>query len=119
MSQVHARSDEAREYRKLYDSKAWKDLRAWQLRIYPLCRRCTKYQRRTAATIVNHVKPHKGDTALFFNPLNLESSCKPCHDGATQSFERTGIERGCDASGTPNEASSHWHETGQRRGDRG
>ena len=41
-----------------------------------------------AASVVNHKKRHKGDPELFFDPDNLESVCKPCHDGAIQSEER-------------------------------
>jgi 5-methylcytosine-specific restriction protein A len=110
---LDARSDEALAYRKLYDSARWKGLRAHQLRHFPLCKHCLKRQRITAATIANHVKPHKGDPVLFFDPLNLESTCKPCHDGPIQSFERTGIERGCDANGFPHDQASRWNTPGE------
>lgn len=32
------------------------------------------------ATIVDHIKPHKGDEVLFHDPANLQSLCQPCHD---------------------------------------
>lgn len=43
-----------------------------------------------AATVVDHVKPHKGDEALFWNTGNLQSLCKACHDRHKQSEDRTG-----------------------------
>jgi 5-methylcytosine-specific restriction protein A len=113
------RSEEAREWRHLYDSVAWSNLRAWQLRNHPLCERCRIEGRVTAATVVNHRIPHKGVAALFFNSTNLESSCKPHHDGAIQSFERTGIERGCDVDGNPRAVRLGWHEGMPKGGDRG
>lgn len=41
----------------------------------------------TAATTVDHIKPHKGDERLFFDPDNLQSLCKCCHDSAKQREE--------------------------------
>lgn len=107
-----ARTDVAIEYRRLYDTQAWKRLRVWQLRNYPTCRPCHKSQRITAATIVDHIKPHRGDQALFFDPRNLQSICASCHNGAKQSEERTGTTPGCDASGAPLDRTSHWHGRG-------
>lgn len=109
MRRPNARSDEANDYRRLYDLAKWKRLRLWKLKHSPLCEPCLKQRRRTPATVVNHRTPHKGNLVLFFDSRNLEASCAPCHDGATQSFERTGVERGCDAQGNPNDARSHWH----------
>lgn len=107
-----ARTDEAREYRRLYDTAAWKSLRLWKLRLHPLCRHCLEQGIHTPAFVVNHRIPHKGDTRLFFDPFNLESVCKLHHDSSIQSFERTGIERGCDEDGNPRDTSSHWRKGG-------
>jgi 5-methylcytosine-specific restriction protein A len=111
------RSDEALAYRKLYGTARWKRLRTQQLRNHPTCRHCHKSQRVTAATVADHVKPHRGDLALFFDPLNLQSLCDTCHSGAKQAEERRGTTPGCDANGTPLDTTSHWHATA--RGDRG
>lgn len=62
------------------------------LRRFPLCgdRRpdalsqrqteCQKVGRETAANVVDHLIPHRGDQALFWNRRNWGSSCKRCHD---------------------------------------
>lgn len=37
----------------------------------------------TAATVVDHKMPHKGNMALFWDHDNWQSLCKPCHDYKT------------------------------------
>ncbi|MDD4570646.1 MAG: HNH endonuclease signature motif containing protein [Tepidanaerobacteraceae bacterium] len=44
---------------------------------------CLKAKRITPATVVDHIKPHKGDVKLFFDINNLQSLCKTCHDRKT------------------------------------
>lgn len=36
-----------------------------------------------AATEVHHVQPHRGDPALFWDPLNWMGLCKQCHSYET------------------------------------
>jgi hypothetical protein len=55
----------------------------------------------TPATVVHHIEPHKGDEVMFFDPANLESSCKPHHDGDAQSEERMGYSTEVGADGWP------------------
>ena len=74
------RSAEAKEYRKLYSTREWKDLRASILKAEPLCRMCAEMGDITAASVVDHIKNHKGDVGLFFDIKNLQPLCKPCHD---------------------------------------
>lgn len=95
------RSPEAREWHKLYGLKQWTAARRAQLSRQPLCELCKQQGRIVPATVVNHIKPHKGDWQLFSDPGNLQSVCQPCHDGAVQSYERTGRMRGCDINGHP------------------
>lgn len=84
------RSPEARQYRALYNTARWKHRRAAFIAEHPLCEPCSKMGRVTATTVVNHRKPHKGDETLFWDEGNWQPMCKPCHDGPTQSRERTG-----------------------------
>ncbi len=77
------RNDSARA---LYKTARWGQLRAAQLALHPLCQceACGEGLRRTtAATVVDHIRPHRGDEALFFDPANLRSMAKPCHDRKT------------------------------------
>lgn len=50
---------------------------------------CADEGRITAATVCDHIKPHKGDAFLFWNGP-FQSLCKHCHDRHKQSEERTG-----------------------------
>lgn len=68
----------------LYNSKRWADLRGSLLREQPLCVRCKQKGIRRAASVIDHVKPHRNDKELFFQRTNLQSLCKPCHDNKTQ-----------------------------------
>ena len=108
-TRVHPRSPEAQAYRRWYNLKAWKVARQAQLARHPLCERCEKAGRITAATVVNHRMPHKGDWSLFTDPENFESLCPPCHDGLVQREEKRGFTVGCDASGHPLSLDHPWN----------
>lgn len=77
------RSDEAKSYRRLYNTKAWRTRRLTQLSKEPLCRYCAKQGLITPATIADHVVPHRGDLALFWSE-DLQSLCKFHHDSTAQ-----------------------------------
>lgn len=97
----------AAEYAHLYKTTRWQRIRAHQLAGEPLCRMCAGAGRVTAATVCDHVTPHKGDvTAFHAGPF--QSLCKTCHDGAKAQQEATGHLRGCDAEGVPFDQASHW-----------
>ena len=67
---------------KLYN-RQWSKVRARFLKEHPLCVKCFSDGLITAANIVDHIKPHKGDTNLFWDESNYQSLCKPCHDMKT------------------------------------
>jgi 5-methylcytosine-specific restriction protein A len=97
------RSPEAAAYRKLYKGARWSRLRLAHLATHPLCARCLKMKPRrlTPATVVHHVKEHKGDLTLFYDPANLESLCAQHHDRDAQSEERKGYSTEVGADGWP------------------
>ena len=88
----------SRPWLKLYNTKEWYSLRTRQLRKEPLCKFCKDLGTITAANIVDHIVPHKGDQELFRNAENLQSLCKTCHDSVKQRIEKSG-EFGCDVNG--------------------
>ncbi|WP_029042570.1 HNH endonuclease signature motif containing protein [Cucumibacter marinus] len=61
----------------------WDKARGEFLTVYPTCRRCG-----SPASVVDHIKPHKGNQALFWNRSNWQSLCVHCHSSAKQSEER-------------------------------
>lgn len=84
-----------------YKTKVWLQLRRIHLDREPLCRRCKGEGRLTAATVVHHVKPHKGDWTAFNDPANLASSCASCHNSVEQSIEARGFDRAVGEDGWP------------------
>lgn len=42
----------------------------------------------TPRPIADHRIPHRGDLALFWDETNVQTLCKPCHDGRKQRLER-------------------------------
>ena len=92
-----------------YDPR-WRRYRDVYLSRNPWCRRCAGRGVDTRATVVNHIRPHKGSTRLFWLRSNHEPLCATCHNGPTQSYERTGRERGCDLSGNPLDVRHHWNQ---------
>lgn len=65
-----------------YDSK-WREARKLFLRRNPLCAECLRQKRITAATVVDHIIPHRGDQRLFWDESNWQALCKECHDRKT------------------------------------
>lgn len=74
---------------------------------HPLCAECERSGRLTAATVVDHIVPHKRDQALFWDRDNWQPLCKLCHDSIKQREER-GNAPGCYADGTPIAGNHHW-----------
>jgi hypothetical protein len=77
------RSEEAVQYRRLYQTAAWKRLRVHQLSLHPLCEWCLEREDVTVATEVHHAIAHKGDLDLFWSGPFV-STCKPCHSSLGQ-----------------------------------
>lgn len=77
------------QWRKWYGTARWRKLRwAVLLRDSFTCQRCGKLEGNTSLLVANHKRPHRGDERLFWDEGNLETACKPCHDGAIQREER-------------------------------
>ncbi|WP_109994960.1 HNH endonuclease [Salinisphaera sp. LB1] len=89
------------EKQKLYKSSRWQKLRARHLNKQPLCEYCLELEIVTSANTVDHIKPHRGDRKLFFDPNNLQSLCKLHHDSTKQREEYLGKRIGCDVNGMP------------------
>jgi 5-methylcytosine-specific restriction enzyme A len=104
-----------RWWTRWYHTKRWQRMRSWQLTVEPHCRMCTRRGRAgSCATDVDHIKPHRGNADLFFDPENLQSLCKTCHSSIKQELERNPL-RGTLPNGRP--ASPH-HWWNQARGSR-
>jgi 5-methylcytosine-specific restriction enzyme A len=88
--------------------RRWKAARAEYLTLNPWCTFCARRGVRAAASVVDHIQPHRGNVDLFWDPSNWQPLCGPCHNGAKQSQERTGKVRGCDEHGWPLDPGHPW-----------
>jgi 5-methylcytosine-specific restriction enzyme A len=63
----------------------WQKYRKHYIAHHPLCAICEAEGRIEPATVVDHIKPHNLDAALFWDPDNHRALSKRCHDlyGAT------------------------------------
>jgi 5-methylcytosine-specific restriction protein A len=65
----------------------WQQASKGFLRKHPLCScpDCDEGRKRvTAATVVDHHIPHRGDMTLFWDRSNWRAMAKECHDAKTQ-----------------------------------
>jgi 5-methylcytosine-specific restriction protein A len=68
--------------RRGYDAR-WRAARKRFLLNHPICGECERVGMLTAATIVDHIIPHKGDSDLFWNESNWQALCRQCHNRKT------------------------------------
>ena len=79
--------------RKMYQTKEWQDLRLVILERDGWVCQATgvwliKGREKPNAAVVDHIEPHRGDPALFFDPENLRSVAKSWHDSEKQKAEK-------------------------------
>lgn len=66
----------------------WQKRREDFLRKHPLCVMCVKDDRAVPATVVDHIVPHQGNQALFWDESNWQPLCASHHSGEKQRQER-------------------------------
>lgn len=59
--------------------------------------------------VVDHIKPHKGDAALFWDAANWQALCPDHHDIVKQREEARGYVQGCDRDGRPTDPGHPWN----------
>jgi 5-methylcytosine-specific restriction endonuclease McrA len=96
------------DYQHLYDRR-WRKARELFLQSNPLCVMCQNASMIEPATVVDHIKPHKGDSQLFWDQDNWQSLCKTHHDSTKQAEEKSGVIRGGKINGEPLDPSHHWN----------
>jgi len=83
---AEAEAARASSHERGYDRR-WSAARAGFLRKHPLCAECERRGRVTAATVVDHVVPHRGEKTRFWDRANWQPLCRPCHDAKTRRGE--------------------------------
>lgn len=74
--------------RKLYGTARWQRLR-WDVLVRDefTCKRCGVTLTDTSQLVADHIRPHRGDEALFWDKGNLQCLCAGCHNSAKQAEE--------------------------------
>lgn len=80
-------NDRASANERGYSSK-WQSARKRFLANHPLCKECEREGKLTQATVVDHIKPHRGDEKLFWDVSNWQPLCKKCHDKKTRTKDQ-------------------------------
>ena len=82
---------------------------AAQKRREPLCRMCAAQGLVVAATVADHIIPHRDDPGLFWNG-ELQSLCEHCHNSVKKRLEDSGVLVGCALDGRPIDPNHHWNQ---------
>jgi 5-methylcytosine-specific restriction protein A len=81
--------EDIRSPAKLGYGSAWQKARKRFLFSHPLCVECLKEGRYVKATDVDHIIPHRGDQALFWDESNWQALCHRCHSRKTRRQDQT------------------------------
>lgn len=63
----------------------WRRVAKSFLQKHPLCAECERKGVIRMATCVDHIVPHRGNTALFWDSSNWQPLCQECHSRKTAS----------------------------------
>lgn len=80
---------------------AWDKARAGFLRLHPHCALCAREGLIVAATVVDHITPHRGDQRLFWSQTNWQGLCTNHHSSDKQQVERRGFSSRIGTDGLP------------------
>ena len=86
-------------WRRWYSSKRWRDLRTFVFRRDGYrCRQtgalCSGVAPAPNSPVADHIRPHRGDPKLFWDPNNIQTVTKAWHDREKQTQERAAETRG-------------------------
>jgi len=62
----------------------------WQVLVRDLftCQRCRLIVTGKGQAVADHVRPHRGNEAMFWNASNIQCICKACHDSIRQAEDK-------------------------------
>ena len=81
--------DRTQVHRAWYKTAKWQALR-WSVLVRDqfTCAMCKRLCAGKGEAVADHIIPHRGDEAMFWDADNLQCLCKSCHDGAKAKQER-------------------------------
>lgn len=79
--------------------KAWYKTARWQalrwsclIRDGFTCRKCGRLEGNSSKLVADHIKPHRGNPDLFWDPDNIQTLCaEPCHSSIKQAEEQDSL----------------------------
>lgn len=87
----------------------WQQARRRYLAENPLCVMCRAEGRIEAATVVDHIVPHRGDPEIFWDSSRWQALCKTHHASDKQREEKSGRKIGrTGLDGYPLDPDHHW-----------
>lgn len=87
---AHGHSRVAEPWRRWYSLSRWRRLR-WDVLVrdrFTCGCGCGRLEGDTSKLVADHIRPHRGEPALFWDPANLQTLTAACHSGAKQAAER-------------------------------
>lgn len=97
--------------------RRWRKERLDFLRDNPLCVECRKVGAYEAATVVDHIVPHRGNQELMWNRGNWQSLCKPHHDWKTLTEDVGSVGFRAVVCGPPGSGKTTFVESVRKPGD--
>src|SRR5215471_969310 len=94
-----------------YRTSRWQRLRGHQLRVHPVCKFCLERGIVTAANVVDHVTPDRGDWNAFVLG-ELQSLCEPCHKSTKRQIELRGYRTDIGIDGYPIDSNHPFNRAG-------
>lgn len=91
-----------------YTTREWKTRSRAFLAAHPDCVLCARVNRKTRATVVDHIIAPKSDQVLFWNPANWQPLCAFHHSVTKQSWEDGRLEQP-DKTGWPTDPDHPWN----------
>lgn len=83
--------DTEQHWRRWYKTSRWQRLRMAVLaRDMFTCRMCGIVCAGKGEAVADHITPHRGDEALFWDGSNLMCLCAHCHNSTKQVMEKSG-----------------------------
>lgn len=92
-----------------YDSK-WSKARREFLKTNPYCVKHLERGETVAATVVDHIKPHRRNWTLFWDRNNWQALCAAHHNSLKQREDNRGYVIGCDVAGRPVDPDHPWNK---------
>ena len=67
--------------------RRWRVARLAFLKRHPHCVSCRANGRETAAAVVDHIRPHRGNMRKFWDTMNWQALCRSCHGRKTTTVD--------------------------------